>query len=383
MDHYIRGKTWIADQLSGDLLKERAPDHGSTNFEYSPEEQEAWKKDRVAYIEYRKALEFRLQGNYEVSRRDSPRHATARAGYVKTMRDRLAAKPELAEHLIPDFPPFCKRLTPGPGYLEALTAPNVNVITESISYVDATGITTSDGAKHPVDAIVCATGFETSPGAGFPIYGRDGINLRQKYATRPKSYLGLCTDNFPNFFQSLGPNSFQGAGSLLVILEQAHLYMAQVLRRLAYGNVKTVEPKRKQVENFTDFCDEYFKNTVYTTNCVSWYKKASPPTTNGGSGGTTPSIDDQKNARVTALWPGSSVHAVKTLESVRWEDYEIETVDGNDFGWFGNGWTLGDQRVRSQDERDAERLTWYLNDTQFLHEVPGELDGVAMKLNGG
>lgn len=131
-------------------------------------------------------------------------------------------------------------------------------------------------------------------------------------------------------------NSKQGAGSLLVILEHAHLYMSQILRRLAYGNIKTIEPKRKQVENFTNYCDEYFKCTVYTTDCVSWYK--APPRPGA-------SVEEQKNARITALWPGSSVHAVKALELVRWEDYEMETVNDNDFGWFVNGWTLGDQKV--------------------------------------
>ena len=316
---------------------------------------ESWKLNREAYIKYRKTLEFGLQGSYKVTQRENPRHTAARVQYEQTMRQRLAGKPELAELLIPDFPPLCKRLTPGPGYLEALTAPHVNVISERISNIDAEGVVTADGVSHPVDAIVCATGFETSPGAGFPIYGRDGINLRNKYAVRPKSYLGVCTDNFPNFFQSLGPNSFLGSGSLLLSMEQTHRYIGQVLQRLAYGNVKTIEPKRKQVDNFTNYCDEYFQRTVYTTDCVSWYKQAPP-----GS-----SVEEQKRARITALWPGSSVHALKALETPRWEDYDMEMVDNNDFGWFGNGYTVADQNI---DPTNSEPLTWYLNNTRFLHE---------------
>ncbi|KAH7141757.1 hypothetical protein EDB81DRAFT_843287 [Dactylonectria macrodidyma] len=358
MDHYIRGRTWISNQLSEDLVKERAPDDGSANFEYTLEEKEAWKNDPEAYIQYRKSLEFRLQGNYGVSRRDNPRHSVARVQYEQNMRQRLASRPDLADALIPNFPPLCRRLTPGPGYLEALTEPRVNVIFDAISFVDADSITTTHGVRRPIDAIICATGFETSPRFGFPIFGRDGVNLREKNAIRPKSYLSLCTDNFPNFFQSLGPNSFQGAGSLLLMMEQTHIYMGKILQRMAYGNVKTIVPKRKQVENFTNYCDEYFQKTVYTTDCVSWYKAAPP-----GS-----SVKEQQEARVTALWPGSSVHAMKALESVRWEDYEMETYDGNDFGWFGNGLTEGDQNV---DPDHIEQLTWYLNDTRFLHENTG------------
>lgn len=42
----------------------------------------------------------------------------------------------------------------------------------------------------------------------------------------------------------------------------------------------------------------------------------------------------------------------------------MEASDGNDFGWFGNGWTMGE---KAQDD-NREALTWYLNNTKFLHE---------------
>lgn len=267
------------------------------------------------------------------------------------MRNRLSAKPELIHSVLPSYPPLCKRLTPGPGYLEALCLPHVDVVTSDIQSIDATSVITKDGQHRAVDAIICATGFDTSVSSGFPIYGKDGVNIRQKYSEDPRTYLGLCTDGFPNFFQSLGPNSFQGAGSLLVMIESIHSYIAQVLERLSTGNIKTVEPKRRPVEKFTAYCDEYFKRTVYTADCLSWYKTAPP-----GS-----SVEQRMRGRVTALWPGSSVHALKALKSVRWEDFEMEYVDGNEFGWFGNGWTVADR------SGDAAGLTGYLDKFEFVH----------------
>jgi hypothetical protein len=356
LDHYVRGKTWISTQLSEDILEQTT--HGSaTNFDYSAQQIQDWERDRESYLSYRKSLEFRLQGNYEVSQRDSARHVIARNTYERSMRERLKAKPELIDQLIPDFPPLCKRLTPGPGYLEAFTQSHVTLISQAIAAVDSSGIITTDGVHRSVDAIICATGFETSPGSGFPIYGEDGINLRGKYALRPKTYLGLCTNNFPNFFQSLGPNSFQGAGSLLIMMEQAHKYMAQILRRMAFGNLKIIQPKRKRVENFTNYCDEYFQRTMYSADCVSWYKTPLADVTGTTKGST----------RVSALWPGSSVHALHALESVRWDDFELENVDDNDLGWFGNGTTAGE----IGDDRDPDALTWYLNGTNFLDEPTG------------
>lgn len=162
-----------------------------------------------------------------------------------------------------------------------------------------------------MNAIVCATGFQTSPAArGFPIYGREGVNLRERYAQRPETYLGLCTDKFPNFFQSLGPNGFQGASNLLIMIEATHSYVRQILENLAYENVGIIEPRRQSVDAFTNYCEDYFQRTVYVEECDSRYKSAPPGT----------SREERRRGRVTAIGPGSSLHAVRTLRSVRWED---------------------------------------------------------------
>ncbi|OGM48979.1 hypothetical protein ABOM_003090 [Aspergillus bombycis] len=352
MDHYIRGKMWICSQLGGEQLAERTG-HKGGNFRFTEEEKQTWREDPAAYIRYRRDLEFKMQTFHGKSQRGSKMQIAAQAEYKADMEHRLKPKPELLEQLLPTFPPLCKRIAPGPGYLEALTSPKVNVITSSITSVDATGIT-ADGKHRPVDAIVCATGFETSPGSGFPIIGRQGVNLRQRYAECPETYLGLCTDGFPNFFQSLGPNSFQGAGNLLITIEQTHLYISEILTRMACDNIGLVEPKRSQVESFTQYTEEYFKRTVYSAECASWYK-SSPP-------GTSPQA--QQRGRVTALWPGSSLHAIRALRRVRWEDFEISPYDGNGFGWFGNGWTVQEKAPQIEDG-----ITPYLDNTGFVDDV--------------
>lgn len=356
MDHYVRGRTWISNGHGTDQINKRTNGKGS-NFSYTTEEKELWDTNREAYLEYRRDLEFQIQSRIAVTQSESPQQAEARVQFTEDMKRRLQNKPEIIEHLIPTFSPLCKRLTPGPGYLEALTSPKVNVIPTAISHVDERGIFTADGVHHPVDAIVCATGFQTSPGAHrFPIYGREGINLRERYAQRPESYLGLCTDKFPNFFQSLGPNSFQGAGNLLIMIEATHNYVGQILQKLAHENVGVIEPKKKSVDAFTNHCEEYFKRTVYVDECDSWYKSAPP----GAS-----REEKKRSGRVTALWPGSSLHAIRTLRSVRWEDYEMHPYDGNDFGWFGNGMTEAERNPSPEKMSD---FTWYLDDTNILKE---------------
>ena len=62
------------------------------------------------------------------------------------MRERLKNKPELLNQLLPDFSPNCRRLTPGPGYLEAITQDNVSYITTPIAKFTPTGIQTITGS---------------------------------------------------------------------------------------------------------------------------------------------------------------------------------------------------------------------------------------------
>lgn len=76
------------------------------------------------------------------------------------MKEKLKTKPEIYESLIPSFPPGCRRLTPGPGYLEALVQDNVQFIGRGIKKATQNGIVDDNGDFHEVDAIICATGFD-------------------------------------------------------------------------------------------------------------------------------------------------------------------------------------------------------------------------------
>ncbi|RFN45341.1 hypothetical protein FIE12Z_10406 [Fusarium flagelliforme] len=357
MDHYIRGRSWIVGLFGDTETRQRIHEAGG-NFNYSPEEIKKWETDREAYLEYRRAIEYTINKNFGVLFHGSKEQTSLRQIAQDSMMQRLKDKPEIYDHLLPEFSPYCKRMSPGPGYLEALASPKVDTITCGILKINETGIITTDGEHHPVDAIICATGFQTSPAnRSFPIYGVNGINLRERFQKRPETYLSVCTDGFPNFFQSMGPNSMPGAGSLLLTIEKTNVYISKVLARMAYDNISRIEPKRNMVQAFTNYCDEFFKQTVFAEECNSWYK-----TYEAGA-----SREEQKRGRITALWPGSSLHCIRTLSNPRWEDFEYKYCDDDEFGWFGNGWTLAEKYVTEE----VESLTWYLDDTKIMERVAG------------
>src|SRR5262249_62029168 len=68
------------------------------------------------------------------------------------------------------------------------------------------GIDTAD-RSYDFDAIVFATGFDAMTGALVAVdaRGSGGVSLRDKWADGPKTYLGLMTTGFPNFFAITGP----------------------------------------------------------------------------------------------------------------------------------------------------------------------------------
>lgn len=238
------------------------------------------------------------------------------------MKTRLAKKPQIVDALTPSFAVGCRRLTPGPGYLEALVEDNVDFISEKIANINPSGIELESGKQIDLDVLVCATGFDAAaPPTG--IIGREGMSLEQRFKPFPETYISIAVDHFPNYFMMLGPNAGIGTGSLTMILETQGDYIVKCIRKLQKEDYLSMEPKATRVRDFSEFVDEYFKKTVYMDECNSWYRN-----------------DGGKGNRIAGLWPGSTLHAIETFRSPRWEDFEYEALYKNQLRWIGNGWSV-------------------------------------------
>lgn len=193
--------------------------------------------------------------------------------FTSSMKQRLAKKPELIDTIIPTFLPGCRRLTPGKGYLEALTEDNVEVCNEAITEITETGIRLAgSGRVIEVDALACATGFKTSAPPNFDVIGKNGLSLAQRWEPHPESYMSMMVDGFPNYLMMFGPNSAIGFGSLTKILENECDYCVKVIRKLQKEDLASIEPKAERVKDFQQYIGAYFENTVYVDECKSWYR---------------------------------------------------------------------------------------------------------------
>ena len=153
---------------------------------------------------YRKSIENPAnKQQYELYQKDGPVQKNVRQMLTTQMQTAFQDNSELLK-LIPDWAVRCRRPSPAPGYIDALTKPNVQVIMDKIERVTETGIIVN-GTHIELDAIICATGFNPTFLPQFRIVGRNGIDLETQWygdGRKPEGYMCLAIPNFPNYFSS-------------------------------------------------------------------------------------------------------------------------------------------------------------------------------------
>jgi cation diffusion facilitator CzcD-associated flavoprotein CzcO len=127
----------------------------------------------------------------------------------------IVKDPETADRLIPKDHRFGEKRPPFVnGYFEVFNLPKVELVSlEQTPIVRMTerGIETTAGVRE-FDIVVWATGFDFGTGAltRMGIRGRDGLALVDHWADGPKTFLGVQTTEFPNFFFPGGPHAAAG-----------------------------------------------------------------------------------------------------------------------------------------------------------------------------
>jgi cation diffusion facilitator CzcD-associated flavoprotein CzcO len=172
--------------------------------------------ERLAYFEtmWNSPGFAKLTSNYT----DLTANRTANAQWCEFIAEKIRGivkNPETAERLIPRDHLYSEKRPPFvTGYYEAYNRPNVSLVDlkqTPIVRVTQSGIETTDGARE-FDLIVWATGFDFGTGAlaRMGIRGRDGVALADHWADGPKTFLGIQTAGFPNFFFPGGPHAAAG-----------------------------------------------------------------------------------------------------------------------------------------------------------------------------
>ncbi|RTE71760.1 hypothetical protein BHE90_013841 [Fusarium euwallaceae] len=346
---FMRSPTWVFPSIAEDLLKEENEEASQEIMErsreqaqhfYTEEEKATFRNDPDEFLAYRKRIEASMNDNYPMFLKDDPAVEKAREFLTEKMHRRIGPEHEdLKKILIPSWTPGCRRVTPGPGYLEALTKPNVRTVIRGVDRCGKDGLVDDAGEFHKVDMIICATGFKIAFAPPFLVRGVDGVNMADEFKVEPKVYLAMTVPKFPNYFVVNGVRGNWAVGSVLASV-----------RRVSMTVKSTFEVRPEPIDDLYEHIDEFHSRSIWSDDCSSWYK-----------GGV-------KNGKVW-IWGGSGLHYMRTIRMVRWEDYKYRYHRRNVWSFLGNGWT------GAQVKRDRANVSPYIRNS----DTPWEFDELGSK----
>jgi cation diffusion facilitator CzcD-associated flavoprotein CzcO/acetyl esterase/lipase len=305
----------IAEQAAELVVFQRTPNFSRPAFNgpVNPEKKARYEADRAAYREAARCsgagvpVEKPLLRAFQVS--EEERLAKYEAAYAagdllsfsgtfsdigtnpeanetvcEFLRDKIRSivrDPETAETLCPkDHYYGTKRPCLDTGYFETFNRPSVRLVDlrkEPIRTITETGIETAS-RTFDLDAIVFATGFDAMTGAivAVDVRGRGGRSLAEKWADGPKTYLGLMTRGFPNFFMVTGPGSPSVLSNMTVSIEQHADWIGACLAHMREEGLDVVEPTAVAEAGWVQHVNDCADVTLYPT-AQSWYMGANVP----------------------------------------------------------------------------------------------------------
>jgi cation diffusion facilitator CzcD-associated flavoprotein CzcO len=199
------------------------------------------------------------------------------AEFVRNKIRERVKDPVVAEKLVPKDHPFgSKRVPLESGYYEQFNRDNVllvDVRETPIERVTPKGIKTSD-KNHEFDVIIYATGFDAVSGSltRIDIRGEGGRTFKDTWADGPRTYLGIQTANFPNFFIA----SSYVFCNYPVCAEMIVEWIADCIKYMREKGFKRIEPTPEAEEAWIAHAAELASQTLLS-DAKSWFMGSNIP----------------------------------------------------------------------------------------------------------
>jgi cyclohexanone monooxygenase len=259
--------------------------------------EDRWKKGGVPFIAAFQDLNFDREAN-----------ETA-AEFVQNKIKSLVEDSAIAKLLTPKYPIGCKRLAIDSNYYETFNKPNISLIdlnTEPLEEFVSNGLSTFKNF-YELDVIILATGFDAMTGTLFniDIQGKNNIKLKNKWADGPKTYLGLTTESFPNFFIISGPGSPSVLTNMIVSIEQHVNWIFDCFKFMKKNKHSSIEASLQAEQEWVKHNQDVSVNHV-RSSCSSWYMGA----------------NIKGKARIFMPYVGGYANYVKKCNQVSQNNYE-------------------------------------------------------------
>lgn len=201
-----------------------------------------------------------------------------REAFTRYVRSELGDRQDLLDKVLPDYPPFGKRMLLDNGWYRTVARENVTLVADRLDRVEGATLIGGDGSRHEADVLVLGTGFKaTELLASLEVQGKGGLSLREEWdGDDARAYLGTTVPGFPNLFTLLGPNIGLGhGGSVITPVEGQVRYILDLLQKAFAKGARTVEPKREVHEAYNARVDAAHDAMVWThPGMENWYRNS-------------------------------------------------------------------------------------------------------------
>ena len=201
-----------------------------------------------------------------------------RRGLTRYMQQELGSAIDLLPKVLPDYPPFGKRMLLDNGWFRTLARDHVHHVAGAVTRVLPDGVVTSDGVERPADVLIWATGFDVvNLLAPMRVEGVGGRDIHGDWeGDDARAYLGTVVPGYPNFFCMYGPNTqFGHGGSLITVLERQMHYVMSLLKTMFAKGIATVDVRPEVYEAYNARIDETHGDLVWTYPGVGGYYRNS------------------------------------------------------------------------------------------------------------
>ncbi|MFC4945091.1 flavin-containing monooxygenase [Pseudonocardia sp. GCM10023141] len=253
------------------------PDRPTTQRAFDVAEEERRRRYEAAYL----VSGFTSVGDEFVDLlTDLDANETA-ARFLRDKVREVVNDPGKAALLEPRYHPFgAKRTCFGTDYYETFNRSNVELVSlRHEPIVDMTARSIRTGSREvEIDVLVLATGFDAVTGSllKLGITTSTGRSLATEWASGPRTYLGLTTAGFPNFYMIGGPQSPGVLSNFVVSIEQHVDWVTELLVHIRERGVDRVDVDPGAQDDWVDLVDKVVGETLYATT-ESWYRGANIP----------------------------------------------------------------------------------------------------------
>lgn len=187
--------------------------------------------------------------------------------FIRHIVSELGDRQDLLEAVVPDYPPYGKRMLLDNGWFRTLTRETVTLVQDPITEIRSDRVVTQTGSEYEADVVILATGFDVVRFlAPMEIRGRSGRTLAETWDDDDaRAYLGITIPDFPNFFCLYGPNSQTGhGGSVIFMIEIQMHYIMSLIAQMETRGIGSVECRQDIHDEYNMRVDKAHEAMVWT-----------------------------------------------------------------------------------------------------------------------